>query len=65
MSWWWGQVLPDAPLPEKKGDPYPRIELMAEQGDETAILLLAAKDLDLSKGLPEGYAEIEKKLMSE
>ena len=58
-------VLPNSPLPERKGDPYPRIELMAEKGDQTAILLLAFKDMDLSKGLPEGYAEIEEKLMGE
>ena len=58
-------ILPNAPLPEKKGDPYPRIELMAEKGDEAAILLLASKDVDLSKGLPKGYAELEEKLMSE
>ena len=58
-------ILPDAPLPMKKGDPYPRIELMAEKGDASALLLLAAKDKDLSQGLPEGYDELSEKLMSE
>ena len=38
---------------------------MAEKGDAAAILLLASKDLDLSKGLPKGYAELEEKLMKE
>ena len=58
-------VLPDEPLPEKKGDPYLRVEYMRNKGDKTAAVLLGALGMDLSEGLPEGYEEIEEQLMEE